>query len=402
MHSLVGASCRLRHQIEFDLNHYWGCTACRSDRTIYLFCVTAALDRRLRIAGIGAAVAFSVWVLTSPSDPPPIPPPPAGGPEGRVVVVAENLERPRHLAVWGNDVFVTEREGRIRLASNGTMAEEPVAVLRSVEDFDAGLTGIAAHPGYGSNGLLYAYITYEEGGVLYNRILEILVEDGRLADARALLEGIPASRFANGGVMKFGPDGMLYVGTGTPSEASHLPQDVASLAGKILRISPDGSIPSDNPFPDSPVYSMGHRSIRGMDWDASGRMYAVEAGPDKNDEINLIVPGGNYGWPDSECGGEHLAALVCYDPAIEPGGMIFPAGTAAGAGNVVLASLRAAGLFELDVEEGLPSQTTLLGGVGRIRDVVQAADGTLYVITSNTDGKGFPADNDDLLLRILR
>ena len=360
------------------------------------------MDKRLRIAGIGAAVAFSVWVLTSPSDPPPIPPPPATGPEGRVVVVADNLERPRHLAVSGNDVFVTEREGRIRLVSNGTMAEAPVAVLRSVEDFDAGLTGIAAHPEYESNGLLYAYITYEEGGVLYNRIMEIQVEDGRLADARTLLDEIPASRFANGGVMKFGPDGMLYVGTGTPSEASHLPQDVSSLAGKILRISPDGSIPPDNPFSDSLVYSMGHRSPRGMDWDASGRMYVVEAGPEKNDEINLIVPGGNYGWPESECGGEHMAALVCYDPAIEPGGMIFSSGTAAGAGNVVLASLRAAGLFELDVEEGLPSQTTLLGGVGRIRDVVQADDGTLYVITSNTDGKGFPADNDDLLLRILR
>ena len=361
-----------------------------------------ALDKRLRIAGIGAAVAFSVWVLTSPSDPPPIPPPPAAGPEGRVVVVADNLERPRHLAVSGDDIFVTEREGRIRLVSNGTMMEEPVAVLRSVEDFDAGLTGIAAHPQYASNGLLYVYVTYGEGGTLYNRIVEVLVEDDRLADARTVLEGIPASRFANGGVMKFGPDGMLYVGTGTPSEASHLPQDMASLAGKILRIHPDGSIPPDNPFPDSPVYSMGHRSPRGMDWDATGQMYVVEAGPEKNDEINRIVPGGNYGWPESECGGAHLAAQVCYDPAIEPGGMVFSTGTAAGAGKAVLASMRAAGLFELDVDEGLASQTTLLGGMGRIRDVVQAPDGTLYVITSNTDGKGFPAQNDDLLLRILK
>lgn len=373
-----------------------------SDKAIYHFLRPHLVDKRLRIAGIGAAVAFSVWVLTSPSDPLPLPPPPTGGPDGRVEVVADNLERPRHLAVSGDDVFVTEREGRVRLVRDGAMLEEPVAVLRAVEDFDSGLTGIAAHPGYGSNGLLYVYLTYQEGGAIYNRIMEILVEDDRLVDARTILEGIPASRFANGGVLKFGPDGMLYVGTGTPSEASHLPQDVESLAGKILRMHPDGSIPSDNPFPGSPVYSLGHRSPRGMDWDASGQLYVVEAGPEKNDEINRIVPGGNYGWPESECGGEHLGALVCYDPAIEPGGMVFSAGAAAGEGNAVLASLRAAGLFELDVDEGLPSQTTLLGGVGRIRDVVQAPDGALYVITSNTDGKGFPAENDDLLLRVLK
>lgn len=358
------------------------------------------MDRRLRIVGIGAAVAFSVWVLTSPSDPPPIPPPPEDGPGGRVNVVADKLERPRHLAVSGDDIFVTERRGIILLVRNGAIQEDPVAVLRTVEDFDAGLAGIAAHPEYGSNGLLYAYLTYQDEGVLYNRIIEILVEDDQLVDAQTILEGIPASRFANGGVLKFGPDGMLYAGTGTPSESSHLPQDVGSLAGKILRIAPDGTIPPDNPFANSPVYSLGHRSPRGMDWDSSGRLFVVEAGPDKNDEINHIVAGGNYGWPESECGGDYIEAHICYDPAIEPGGMVFSVGMAADEGSLVLASLRAAGLFELDVEEGISSQTTLLGGVGRIRDVIQAPDGDLYIITSNTDGKGFPTENDDLLLRI--
>lgn len=359
------------------------------------------VDKWLRMAGIGAAVAFSVWVLTSPSDPLPVPPP-AGGPDGRVEVVADNLERPRHLAVHGNDVFITEREGLILLVRNGTMLDEPVAVLRAVEDFDAGLSGIAVHPEYDSNGLLYVYLTYREGDMIYNRILEVSVEGDRLADARPVLEGIPASRFANGGVVKFGPDGMLYVGTGTPSDASHLPQDAESLAGKILRINPDGTVPDDNPFPGSAVYSLGHRSPKGMAWDAAGQLYVVEAGPDKNDEINRIVPGGNYGWPESECSGAQLDAEVCYDPAIEPGGMIFSAGAAGIKGNIVLASMRAAGLFELDADEGLPSQKVLLSGVGRIRDVVQAQDGAIYVITSNTDGKGFPAENDDLLLRVLK
>lgn len=357
------------------------------------------VDKKLRIVGIAAAVAFSVWVLTSPSDPLPVPPP-GGGPDERVEVVADNLEKPRYLAIYNNDVFITEREGLIRLVHNGTLLDEPVAVLRAVEDFDAGLSGIAVHPDFDVNGLLYVYITYRDMDAIYNRILEVTVKDARLVDAQTVLEGIPASRFTNGGVIKFGPDGMLYIGTGTPSESSHLPQDIGSLAGKILRINPDGTIPVDNPFSDSPVYSMGHRSPRGMAWDASGQLYMVDAGPEKNDEINLIVPGGNYGWPDSECTGEHMPAIICYDPAIEPGGMIFSAGPVAGEGNVVLASMRATSLFELDVDEGLSSQEVLLGGVGRIRDVVQTSDGIMYVITSNTDGKGFPVENDDLLLRV--
>lgn len=361
------------------------------------------MDNRLRIAGIGAAVAFSVWVLTSESDPLPIPAPPTGGPDDSVVVVARDLDKPRHIAVSGDDVFLTEREGRIRLVQDGVLLDDPVATLRPVEDFDAGLTGIAVHPEYDSNGLLYAYISYAEGGALYNRILEIYVVDGKLADARTILEGIPGSSFTNGGVMKFGPDGRLYVGTGTPSGSSHLPQDIDSLAGKILRINPDGSIPEDNPNPDSPVYSLGHRSPGGMAWDDSGALYMIEAGPDKNDEINLIVPGGNYGWPESECsGGGYIDAVVCYDPAIEPGGIIFSSGTAATPGYLVVSSLRATSLFELDVNQGLQSQKTILSGVGRIRDVAQTQDGSIYVLTSNTDGKGFPAQTDDLLLRIRR
>ena len=359
------------------------------------------MDKKLRIAGIVGALAFSAWVLTSPSDPIPIPAPPVGGPEGNVVILAESLERPRNIAISGDSIFVTEREGRIRLVQNGTLLEEPVAVLRSVEDFDIGLTGIAAHPDYASNGLLYAYISYRQDGTLYNRIMMITVVDDKLQDAVSILEGIPGSRFANGGIMKFGPDRMLYVGTGTPSESSHLPQDPNSLAGKILRINDDGTIPQDNPDPNSPVYSLGHRNLRGMDWDGGGNLYAVEEGPEKNDEINRITRGGNHGWPDSQCRGPgQVNATICYDPAIEPGGMLFSAGGAAAPGHVVLASLRGAGLLEVDLEEGVSSQKILLSGLGRIRDVAQDNDGILYVITSNTDGKGFPAETDDLLLMV--
>lgn len=359
------------------------------------------VDKRVRIAGIVGALAFSVWVLTSPSDPLPIPAPSGGGPEDSVVILAEDLERPRHIAVIDDYVFVTEREGRIRLVDNGTLLERPVAVLRPVEDFDIGLSGVAAHPNYNENGLLYAYISYREDDTLYNKVMKITLVENRLVDAVPIIEQIPGSRFSNGGVVKFGPDGMLYIGTGTPSDSSHLPQDIDSLAGKILRIHDDGAIPTDNPYKDSPVYSLGHRNIRGMDWDGAGRLYISEEGPDKNDEISLIKPGGNYGWPESECYGSGYAnATVCYDPAIEPGGIAFSNGVATTSGHLLLASLRGGGLFEIDVNEGLPSQKILLSGVGRIRDVVQSDDGTIYVITSNTDGKGFPAESDDRLLML--
>lgn len=359
------------------------------------------MDKRIRIAGIIGALAFSAWVLTSPSDPLPIPVPSVDGPGDSVVILAENLERPRHIAVSGDDVFVTEREGRIRLVHNGSLLEAPVAVLRPVEDFDIGLSGIATHPNYSENGLLYAYISYREDDTLYNKVMKIMLVDNKLVDATPIIEYIPGSRFTNGGVIKFGPDGMLYVGTGTPSDSSHLPQDVNSLAGKILRIHDDGTIPSDNPYEDSPVYSLGHRNVRGMDWDSSGNLYISEEGPDKNDEISLITSGENYGWPESECYGPGYAnATVCYDPAIEPGGIVFSNGVATTSGHLLLASLRGGGLFEIDVNEGLPSQKILLSGVGRIRDVVQDESGVLYVITSNTDGKGFPAENDDRLLML--
>lgn len=359
------------------------------------------MDRRIRIAGIAAALAFSVWVLTSPTDtiPIPIPEPPTGGPDDTAIVLASNLERPRDIAIYGDDVYLAEREGRIWLIRADAMIH--VGTLRTIEDFDAGLMGITVHPEFDENGMLYVYLTHADGETVQNRIMEIHVIDDRIYSAEVILDGIPASRFANGGAIAFGPDHMLYVGTGTPSEASHLPQDPESLAGKILRIKPDGTIPDDNPTPDSPIYSMGHRSVSGMAWDVSGTMYAIEAGPDKNDEINVIVGGGNYGWPDVQCaGGGYVDAILCYDPAIEPGGIIFSSGTSATPGYMIVSSLRAASLFEVDADEGLHTQKVILGGVGRIRDVEQSADGILYVITSNTDGKGFASDTDDILLMI--
>ena len=240
---------------------------------------------------------------------------------------------------------------------------------------------------------------------LWNKIIRIVESENKLQDAETILDKIPGSSFTNGGFLKFGPDGKLYAGVGTVSDSSHLPQDLDSLSGKILRLNDDGTIPDDNPFSDSPVYSLGHRHPQGMTWDDDGNMYVAEFGPEKNDEINLIHAGKNYGWPEHQCSGSvnFENAFLCYDPSIEPGGILFYSGDKLDFEfPFIMASMRASNLYQVDFEEGLSSQKSILSGIGRVRDVVQGPDGSLYVITSNTDGKGFPDGTDDKLLRILK
>ena len=364
------------------------------------------MDKKLRIAGIIAALAFSIFVLTSSSNPLPIPEPPSSKPENNSVeILAENLDEPRSIAVSGNRIFVTEKDGLIRVIQDNVLLDEPLAALRPADVFDGGLLGIALHPDFSNNHLIYVFFTYEEEGKLWNKILQITESENKLKDAKTIFDKIPGSVFTNGGFLKFGPDKKLYAGTGTISDSSHLPQDLDSLSGKILRLNDDCTIPEDNPFPNSPVYSLGHRNPQGMTWDNTGQMYLAELGPEKNDEINLIKPGKNYGWPEQQCKGDEKFenAIMCYDPSIEPGGILFYSGDKINLeADFVMASLRATNLYQLDFADGLNSQKTILSGAGRIRDVVQSPDGSLYVITSNTDGKGFPDSMDDKLLRILK
>ncbi|MGI0077854.1 MAG: PQQ-dependent sugar dehydrogenase, partial [Nitrosopumilaceae archaeon] len=183
-------------------------------------------------------------------------------------------------------------------------------------------------------------------------------------------------------------------------------QDLNSLAGKILRLNDDGSIPSDNPFSNSHVYSYGHSNPRGMAWDKSGSLYVTEMGPSKNDEINLVIKGKNYGWPEQQCSGDgdFVNAIMCYDPEIEPGGIVFYSGDKLEFKNdMIMASMKPEKLDRLKItDEGVEYQKSILSGLGRIRDVNEGPDGYLYLITSNTDGKAFPDSSDDKLVRILR
>lgn len=365
------------------------------------------MDKRLRVAGIVAAIIISVVILSSPSEPIPIPDPvrSQAGSES-VVILATNLEKPRAIDFADNRIFVTEKIGRIRVIQDDVLIEEPLATLRTADVFDGGLLGIAVHPDFKNNHFLYVYYTYSEGEELWNKILRIKEYENKLEDAISILDKIPGSKFSNGGILKFGPDGKLYATTGSVSDSLHLSQDLESLGGKILRLNDDGTIPEDNPFPNSYVFSYGHRNPQGISWDEEGNLFVVEVGPTKNDEINFVSPGKNFGWPDQECygGEEFVDSIMCYDPAIEPGGIVFYSGDKLDLrGKLVMASLRSANLYKLDItEEGLLSQNSILSGMGRIRDVNQGPDGNLYVITSNTDGKGFPVEDDDKLLRIVK
>lgn len=366
---------------------------------------TFFVDKRIQIGAIAIAVIFSIFVLTSPSDPIPLPGPNSNSESDFVTVLATNLDKPRAIAVYEDRIFVTEKDGHIRVIEDQVLLDSPLATFRTVDAFDAGLLGIALHPDFSNNNLLYVFVTYEEDGQLWNKIVRIAESNNKLQDAKTIFDKIPASQFTNGGFLKFGPDNKLYVGTGTISDASHLPQELDSLAGKILRLNDDGTIPQDNPWEDSPVYSLGHRHPQGITWDSNGNMLVAEFGPEKNDEINLIKPGKNYGWPEQECSGDEKfeSAILCYDPSIEPGGILFYSGDRLDFESpFIMASMRAFNLYQLDFEEGLSSQKSILSGIGRVRDVVEGQDGSLYVITSNTDGKGFPDSMDDKLLRILK
>ena len=365
------------------------------------------MNKKIQIIAITGAIIFSIFVLTSPDNETsiPLPQPNSYSENNSVIILAENLDKPRAIAVSDNRIFVTEKDGYIRVIENNILLESPLATFRTVNVFDGGLLGITVHPNFSNNHLLYVFLTYEENGNLWNKILQITEEENKLKDVKIILDKIPGSSFTNGGFLKFGPDKKLYVGTGTVSDESHLPQDINSLSGKILRLNDDGTIPSDNPFTNSYVYSLGHRHPQGMTWDDNGNLFVAEFGPEKNDEINLIKAGKNYGWPEQQCSGspDFENAVLCYDPSIEPGGILFYSGDKIDfESKFIMASMRASNLYQVDFEEGLSSQKSILSGNGRIRDVVEGSDGSLYVITSNTDGKGFPDGLDDRLLRILK
>jgi glucose/arabinose dehydrogenase len=372
-----------------------------------------SMDRRLALTVAAAAAVIAISTVTiyrAPSDTSiliPQPGSPGGGSADRgIQIVANNLDAP-----WAIDIakdgriFFTEITGEIRvILPNGTLIADPAAYINTQHHGESGLLGLALHPNFTENHLLYIYYTYSNSTEekIYNKVVMLTEKDNKIIQAKVIVDRIPGADRDNGGRLKFGPDGKLYISTGDAGNPE-LAGDPGSLAGKILRVNPDGSIPRDNPFPGSPVYSYGHKDILGMAWNPqTGAMYASDQ-REGEDEINLIKAGANYGWPIVECADAEKSgkAVICFSPQISPSGMVFASSSRLGYQNdLIIATLKGQSLRLVDFKS--QTQESILVGYGRMRDVIEAQDGSLYAITSNRDGEGTPQQGDDKILRITK
>jgi glucose/arabinose dehydrogenase len=310
--------------------------------------------------------------------------------------VAEDLDVPWATAFLpdGSALLTLRDEARLLQVRDG---QDPVDLgrVRGVEPGgEGGLLGVAVSPGFASDRSVFLYTTSAQD----NRVVRVTFEDGKPSKQRAILTGIPKAGNHNGGRLKFGPDGFLYVTTGDAGQTGRS-QDRSSLGGKILRITGDGKPAPGNPFDGSLVWSYGHRNVQGIAWAPDGTMYASEFGQNTWDELNRIEPGKNYGWPVVE-GKQARAGFV--EPLVQwPTSDASPSGIAYADGAVWMAALRGESLWRIPVsgnEAGQPKRL-LQGEYGRLRDAVVAPDGRLWVLSNNTSrGAGNPGD--DKLLAI--
>ena len=342
---------------------------------------------------------------------------PAGGAEGEGVgerpeqapeaeregtsgpVVAGNLEVPWGVAFLpGGDALVSERTTAriLRVPAGGGEAREVLRVPGVQTDAgEGGLLGIAVSPEFERDGLVYAYLTSAED----NRIVRMELEGG--GEPEVVFDGIQASTIHNGGRIAFGPDGMLYAGTGDAGNTS-LSQDPSSPNGKILRLEPDGSVPADNPREGSPVLSLGHRNVQGLAWDDEDRLWATEFGQNTFDEVNRIEPGRNYGWPEVEGdgtgGGRFVAPEVTWSTSEAS-----PSGVAYADGALYVGALRGQRIWRVPLDGASAGEPEALldGEYGRLRSVAAVPGGNaLWATTSNRDGRGDPAEDDDRIIRL--
>lgn len=322
---------------------------------------------------------------------------PAAPPEvGDPTDVATGLAVPWGLAFLPDGrALVGERPtGDVSLIAPGSDPERVGTVPDVADNGEGGLLGMVASPTFESDQLIYAYVTTRAD----NRVITMRLQRNALVDAQTILTGIPDESYHDGGRLLFGPDGMLYVTTGDAGVPENA-QDLASLSGKILRVKADGSVPDDNPFPDSPVWSYGHRNVQGLAFDDTGQLWATEFGSSAYDELNLIEPGANYGWPEVEgVGGAVSATNDFVDPQVTwPTSEASPSGLAWRDGVLYMGALQGERLWQIPVEGSTAEAPTptLEGALGRIRTVMVAPDGDLWLTTSNTDGRGEPRDGDD-------
>lgn len=308
-------------------------------------------------------------------------------------IIAENLDTPWAIDFLPDDRMIfTERSGQVSILENGT--RKVIGTINVVEMGESGLMGIAVDPEFNVNKYVYLYYTSQNG----NRLSRFIFNE-KLENETVLIDNIPSGQIHNGGRIKFGPDAKLYITTG---EANNPPlaQDVNSTGGKILRVNKDGSIPADNPF-DNYVYSYGHRDPQGITWNPlTKEMYSSEHGATRNDEINIIEKGGNYGWPlyqGNESAPGYIKPLIVYtDFTLAPSGIVYYNG------NLYVAGLRGNQLRRIGIStdgNSVTGEEALFTNLGRIREVVEHK-GYFYISTSNKDGRGIPQSGDDKIIRI--
>jgi glucose/arabinose dehydrogenase len=343
----------------------------------------------------------------------------AATPEFTIETLVQGLDTP-----WAIDfaadgrIFISERDGRIRVIERNQLQPEPWMTLEVAATGEAGLLGLALDPQFAQNRFVYVAFTYRTGVLTLRNRLVRLREDGKTGKGvldKILIDDVAGANNHDGGRVKFGPDGKLYWTMGD-AQTTRYSQDLKSLNGKILRLNSDGRVPADNPFPNSYVYSYGHRNPQGIAWQPStGRLYSTEHGPSGfqgccRDEINFIEPGKNYGWPATR-GDEIKPGMV--PPVIQAGTneTWAPAGAAFAsqgpwAGSLLFTGLRGQTLYRVVFDPNDPNKVRTLERhffrrFGRLRDVAEGPDKALYLLTSNHDGRGRPTADDDRVIRLI-
>lgn len=328
-----------------------------------------------------------------------------------IEVIAENLNVPWAIAIGDEGkLYFTERSGTVRVIENGKLRQQPLITFSSpfISEVEGGAMGIVLDPNHSQNNYIYVMHSYEEGNKKYNRVVRLVENHNRASIDKVLIDKIPGGRVHNGGRIKIGPDKRLYIATGDAGNAA-LAQDFTSTAGKILRIELDGSIPKGNPIINSPIYSLGHRNPQGLAWSPENILYASEHGPTAYDEINIIESGANYGWPLVQ-GSEDTKQINVKKPIVHSGEDTWaPSGIAFITkgpleGKLLVANLRGRQMLSVSLNKDGTTVTNveawLKNNYGRLREVIQGADGSIYISTSNKDGRGNPDINDDKIIRL--
>jgi glucose/arabinose dehydrogenase len=343
----------------------------------------------MRAVAVTLAALLLAGCAAAPT--PTTPPAAAPEPDTGIVEIASGLAAPWSVVrLESGSALISERDTALvkELTADGQL-RAVATIVGVVPGGEGGLLGLDSDGEF-----LFAYYTAADDNRVERFPLEGRPGSYALGEGVVILDGLAKAGNHNGGRIKLGPDGDLYVTVGDAGEPDRA-QDLDSPNGKILRIGTDGGVPSDNPFRDSPVYSLGHRNPQGIAWDADGQLWAAEFGQDTWDELNRIEAGRNYGWP--------VVEGVADDPDfVDPVQQwatddASPSGLAFVDGAFFLAALRGERLWAVDGEVASPA---LVGRYGRLRDVLPGPDGTLWILTNNTDGRGEPGDGDDRMVQV--